>query len=104
MGRSLFDLFRREDGVVAVIFAVMAIPFIAMAGWAVDYVRIQHVKEYLQAQVDGAALSATMHLDDGEAVQWQRVEAAVRAEIAQNYEGGWAREVNVSREWLEEDV
>lgn len=111
MGRSLFEFFRREDGVVAVIFAVMAIPFIAMAGWAVDYVRIQHVKEYLQAQVDGAALSATMHLDgnvgtwaERESAQWQRVEAVVRGEIARTYQGDWANDPQISREWLEREI
>lgn len=90
MGRSFFDLLRREDGVVAVIFAVMAIPFIAMAGWAVDYVRLQHVKDFLQAQVDSAALAAvheTMNLDT--------LRLAALAEISQAYNGDWADDVDV---------
>ncbi|WP_421950187.1 TadE/TadG family type IV pilus assembly protein [Pelagibacterium sp.] len=95
MGRSLWDLVRREDGVVAVIFAVMAIPFIAMAGWAVDYVRLQHVQEKLQIEADSAALNALI-----EDVDWEVVHDAAMAEIARNYNGSWAREVQVEGEWL----
>jgi len=102
MGRSLFDLLRREDGVVAVIFAVMAIPFIAMAGWAVDYVRIQHVKEYLQAQVDSAALNA--YVEEGRTAdqQWALVEDATLGEISRQYQGNWARDVTLNHHYLSE--
>lgn len=106
MGRSFFDLLRREDGVVAVIFAVMAIPFIAMAGWAVDYLRLEHVKEYLQTQVDSAALNATYKEDleapDGtwEAAQWEIVRVAIEAEIARTYQGDWASGVTLTHEWV----
>ncbi|CAE7886519.1 fbp, partial [Symbiodinium necroappetens] len=86
---------RGEDGVVAVIFAVMAIPFIAMAGWAVDYVRLQHVQEKLQIEADSAALNALI-----EDVDWEVVHDAAMAEIARNYNGSWAREVQVEGEWL----
>lgn len=106
MGRSLWELVRREDGVVAVIFAVMAIPFIAMAGWAVDYVRIQHVKDFLQSQVDSAALNATYkeNLDalDGtwEDAQWDITYVAVMAEIARAYQVNWASGVTLTHEWI----
>lgn len=84
MGRSLFDFFRREDGVVAVIFAVMAIPFIAMAGWAVDYLRLEHVRERLQIEADAAALNA-------QSSDWPMVKAAATAHFSSNYNGDWAR-------------
>ncbi|WMT85429.1 Tad domain-containing protein [Pelagibacterium sp. 26DY04] len=95
MGRSFFDLLRREDGVVAVIFAVMAIPFIAMAGWAVDYVRLQHVKDFLQAEADSAALSA-LH----DEVNWSDVRTAMLAEVGRSYKGDWARQIEVRGQWL----
>lgn len=104
MGRSFFQLLKREDGVVAVVFAVMAIPFIAMAGWAVDYLRIQHVRDFLQVQVDAAALDATYNTDPDalgwEEAQWARVHAAARAELARTYQGNWARDVVFEYDWI----
>ncbi|WP_417582125.1 pilus assembly protein TadG-related protein [Pelagibacterium sp.] len=96
MGRSLWDLVRREDGAVAVIFAVMAIPFIAMAGWAVDYVRLQHVKEFLQAQVDAAALSAFVEEGENWSTKWELVESVALAEISRQYQGAWAQGVSIT--------
>lgn len=97
MGRSFFDLLRREDGVVAVIFAVMAIPFIAMAGWAVDYVRLQHVKDFLQAQVDSAALSAIVDATPvsvtGCLVVDPDWEPHLRAEVMRQYH--WAQDPEI---------
>ncbi len=96
MGRSLLDLLRRDDGVVAVIFAVMAIPFIAMAGWAVDYVRLQHVKDRLQVEVDAAALSA-LHDD----LEWDDIRNAAIAEMRRSYSGSWVEhDVDFSGGWL----
>ena len=103
MGRILRTFLKRDEGVVAVIFAVMAIPFIAMAGWAVDYLRLQHVKEYLQVQVDAAALNTTFDDRDPDD-QWAVVHDSVMAEIARQYGGDWARNVVVEHEWIEEGV
>lgn len=106
MGRRLRDFLRRDDGVVAVIFAVMAIPFIAMAGWAVDYLRIQHVRQFLQAEVDSAALDATYKSDpkaaagSWEDAQWDLVRTATLAEIGRTYQGNWASNVEMEREWI----
>src|SRR5690554_2201946 len=85
MGHGMKDFLRREDGVVALIFAVMAIPFIAMGGWAVDYLRMYHVKDYLQSQADAAALTALL-----EGVEQEDWEDAFRAEISRQYSGSWA--------------
>jgi hypothetical protein len=85
------DLLRRDDGVVAVIFAVMAIPFIAMAGWAVDYVRLQHVKDFLQAEVDNAALAA-VH----EGMDLDTVRRAGLEQIGLEYNGSWADAVEMT--------
>ncbi|SDH15470.1 TadE/TadG family type IV pilus assembly protein [Pelagibacterium luteolum] len=100
MGRLLLSLFRRDDGVVAVIFAVMAIPFIAMGGWAVDYLRIQHVKEYLQIQVDSAALNSFVEHGRTADQQWALVEAATLGEISRQYQGNWARQVTLNHQYL----
>ncbi len=108
MRRVWSKFLKREDGVVAIIFAVMAIPFFAMAGWAVDYLRLEHVKEYLQIQADTAALNAT-HKDDPQATnweqaQWDRTHSAIMAEINRTYSGAWASNIALTHEWLEPDV
>ncbi|WP_127143158.1 TadE/TadG family type IV pilus assembly protein [Pelagibacterium montanilacus] len=79
-----------EGGVVAVIFALMAIPFIALGGWTVDYVRLQHVNDHLQAQADAAALN--YWVEDAPADQWRML---LLAELDRKYEGAWARDVAV---------
>ena len=98
MGHGMKDFLRREDGVVALIFAVMAIPFIAMGGWAVDYLRMYHVKDYLQSQADAAALTALL-----EGVEQEEWEDAFRAEISRQYNGSWADEIDITGSWLTED-
>lgn len=101
MKRVLSSFLERNDGVVAVIFAVMAIPFIALAGWAVDYMRLQHVKDYLQARADEAALN--IHEEEDRRTrdqQWGLVHAATMTEIGLQYQGSWARNVTVSHDWI----
>lgn len=95
--------FRTDDrGVVAVIFALMAIPFIALGGWAVDYVRIKHVQDYLQAQADAAALNALVDVteDDSCLVPNDKWEPIFRGEVGRQYQGDWARNVDVVGECL----
>lgn len=89
---------QREDGVVAVIFAVMAIPFIAMAGWAVDYLRLQHVHDTLQQQVDASALAATL-----EGAAWSDIAAMARAEMGRIYGGSWVSDVDFTGQTLSGD-
>lgn len=97
------DFLRREDGAVALIFGLMAIPFMALVGWAVDYVRLNHVRDYLQAQVDIAAINALLPDE-----QWelnanrpdQPWRLAIEGEIQREYQGDWARNVTVNGSWL----
>lgn len=97
------NFLRREDGAVALIFGLMAIPFMALVGWSVDYVRLNHVHDYLQAQVDTAALNAlqpderwelnAMHPEE----PWK---LAMEGEVQREYQGDWARNVVVEGEWI----
>jgi Flp pilus assembly protein TadG len=48
---------RNEKGNVAVMFALSLIPMVGSAGVAIDYGQASHVKTYLQAEVDSAALN-----------------------------------------------
>ncbi len=89
------DFLRREDGAVALIFGLMAIPFMALVGWAVDYVRLNHVKDFLQAQADAAAIHALA--PDAPEGQWR---LAMLAEINRQYQGDWAQGVQVQGEWI----
>lgn len=103
-GRTM-DFLRREDGAVALIFGLMAIPFMALVGWSVDYVRLNHVHDYLQAQVDTAALNALQPDEQWEVnarhpdEPWK---AAMRGEIEREYQGDWARNIDIAGNWVGE--
>jgi len=49
---------RDEEGVVAVIFAVLLLPIIAFSGAAIDYSQATSVKNQIQVATDAAALAA----------------------------------------------
>jgi hypothetical protein len=89
------DFLRREDGAVALIFGLMAIPFIALVGWSVDYLRLHHVKDFLQAQADAAAIHALA--EDTPEGQWR---LAMLGEIQRQYQGDWARDITVEGDWV----
>lgn len=97
------EFLRREDGAVALIFGLMAIPFIALVGWSVDYFRLIHVRDYLQAQVDSAAVNALLPDE-----QWelnanhpeQPWRLAMQGELQREYQGDWARNVAIQGNWL----
>lgn len=94
------NFLRREDGAVALIFGLMAIPFMALVGWSVDYLRLQHVKDFLQAQADTAVIHALNENPNGEDAQWALAEQAMRGEISRQYQGDWANNVGVTGSWV----
>lgn len=97
-GDSMHRFLSNQDGAIAVIFAIIAIPLIALGGWGVDYLRLFHVKDFLQSRADAAALSATLETEN-----WAQLgaplETFVRSEAVRQYgTAGWAEEVRVSVE------
>lgn len=91
----MMNFLRREDGAVALIFGLMAIPFMALVGWSVDYLRIYHVKDFLQAQADVAAIHALS--EDAPEGQWR---LAMLGEIQRQYQGDWASNIAVDGGWV----
>lgn len=55
---SLHKFFRSQDGVFAVVFAIMAVPLIALAGALVDYTMWMSARASAQQAVDAAVLAA----------------------------------------------
>lgn len=99
-GLGMAGFWRNQDGAVAIVFGVMAIPFMAFAGWGVDYLRLYHVKDFLQVQADSAALNATLENNNWAQLS-ASVEAIVRSETLRQYGAvGWAEDVSVRVERL----
>ncbi len=63
------DFRRREDGQIAVIFALATLPIVVSIGAAVDYSRGNQVRAHLQAALDTAVLAAAI---DGSS-NWQTI-------------------------------
>jgi Flp pilus assembly protein TadG len=57
MGRRIAEFRGARNGNVAMMFAITAIPLLAMVGGAIDYSNAYRVKERLQTAVDSAALA-----------------------------------------------
>lgn len=55
---TLSKLFRRKEGSVAAIFALSLLPLMAVAGFAIDFSRINSAKVQLRAALDNAVLAA----------------------------------------------
>ncbi len=60
---------RREDGQIAVIFALATLPIAIAVGAAIDYSRGNQVRTHLQTALDSAVLAAAI---DGSS-NWQTV-------------------------------
>jgi len=60
LGRLFRDFGRREDGQIAVIFAIALVPISIGVGGAVDYSRGNQVRTRLQAALDSAVLAAAI--------------------------------------------
>jgi Flp pilus assembly protein TadG len=55
--RSLLNLFRQDDGNVAIMLCAAALPLVLIMGGAIDLVRFNRYKEQLANAVDAAALA-----------------------------------------------
>ena len=55
--KSVLNLFRQEDGNIAIMFCAAALPLVLIMGGAIDLVRFNRYKEQLASAVDAAALA-----------------------------------------------
>lgn len=94
----MFKRFARdEDGVIAVVFAVMAVPVIGMAGMGADYVHLVNVRDFMQIQVDTAALGGAVAGREDTSADWG---AVVRDNAAMQYgDAEWVASVDVVGQW-----
>jgi Flp pilus assembly protein TadG len=63
--RRALGLVRSEEGTVAIIFALCAIPIFLIVGLAFDFGRVYHAERKLTGAIDAAALAAAKALRDG---------------------------------------
>ena len=97
-GDSMDRFLSNQDGAIAVIFAIIAIPLIALGGWGVDYLRLYHVRDALQAQADAAVLNALIEDVDPSRGQWKDVmEAQLQAQYGAS---GWAGNLRIEGDWV----
>jgi hypothetical protein len=66
----MLGFWRKEDGGVAIAFALASIPLIGMAGFAVDYMRASEVRSALQIEADAAALGSAASKDTSQSTAW----------------------------------
>jgi hypothetical protein len=59
-----------QTGAVAVYFGLSAVPLIAGAGVALDYLRAHMAQQFLQSEVDAAALAAAAGGETSDDAQW----------------------------------
>jgi hypothetical protein len=84
-----------QRGAVAVVFGVMLIPVLGIAGMALDYNRASSFRANLQAKADAAALNAAIN---GSGLPHSQIVADMRTEVEGMY-GGIAN-LAVGGEWI----
>jgi hypothetical protein len=91
---------RDARGSVAIGMALAATPMIGIAGFAVDYIRASHVRTYLQAEADAAALGSAGASAPSESKKWL---AKFQSETDERLgKGAWLKSMAVEGEWLSE--
>lgn len=95
----MLGFWRKQDGGVAVAFAISAIPLIGMAGFAVDYMRAAEVRSALQVEADAAALASAASKDSSASTAWV---ANLKSAINDRFGDGSAAVGNLAAdgEWL----
>jgi len=84
-------------GAVALVFALLAVPLTGTVGLAVDYQRISAAHQFMQTQVDAAAIGSAGAGPDSVSTRWlDRVERATSA----HFEGStWPASIVVNGAW-----
>lgn len=88
-------------GNIAMVFALLSVPMVGVVGLGIDYQQLASARQFLQSQVDAAALGGAGVGPDGDASRWlERADRAVKARFAQS---DWASTVEVAGEWITND-
>ncbi len=90
-------LWRDDRGTIAIVFALLLVPMLGAVGLAVDYQRLSTARQFLQSQVDAAALGGAGAGPDGETGRWlERAERATRLKFA---DSTWLDSLVVDGAW-----
>lgn len=91
------DFSSDRRGAVALVFALLAVPLTGTVGLAVDYQRISAAHQFMQTQVDAAAIGSAGAGPDSVSTRWlDRVERATSA----HFEGStWPESITVVGVW-----
>ena len=88
-------------GNIAMVFALLSVPMVGVVGLGIDYQQIASARQFLQSQVDAAALGGAGVGPDGDTSRWvERADRAVRTRFAQS---DWASTVAVDGDWIDDD-
>jgi Flp pilus assembly protein TadG len=92
---------RERAGNIGIVFALLSVPMVGAVGLAVDYQQLASARQFLQSQVDAAALGGAGAGPEGDATRWlERAERATRAQFAKS---GWPATMAVSGAWISDD-
>ncbi len=86
-----------ESGAIALVFSLLLVPMLGAVGLAVDYQRVSSARQFLQSQVDAAALGGAGAGPDGNTGRW--VERARRAIEAEFPNAAWLDGLTVNGNW-----
>lgn len=91
---------RDEDGSVVVIFAVLLLPLLVMAGAGLDYARASQARGDIQAALDAAVLSGTTgrSIYDEESVVKQRIQSLYDNNMPSDLRNSFALTIEINRE------
>ena len=84
-----------NQGNIAVIFAIAAVPIISFVGAAIDYTRANNARTQMQAALDSAALMLSKDLSDG-GIQPSDVNAKAKTYFAALFNNTDAKAVTVT--------
>ena len=100
--RSLVRRLRQDRaGNIGMVFALLSVPMVGAVGLAVDYQQLASARQFLQSQVDAAALGGAGAGPEGDATRWlERAERATRAHFDRS---DWPTTVVVTGGWISND-
>ena len=89
------------SGNIGIVFALLSVPMVGAVGLAVDYQQVASARQFLQSQVDAAALGGAGVGPEGYAAHWlERADRAIRARFAGSDS---AATIEIAGDWIGED-
>lgn len=90
-------LLKDEGGTIAIVFALLLVPMLGAVGLAVDYQRLSTARQFLQSQVDAAALGGAGAGPEGDTARW--LDRARRATQLRFSDSSWVDTITVAGGW-----